>query len=148
MKSRESYGVDRRDYDLVGSCLTPKFQATLGDKSFTNVDDLTAHIRSTVEGYDTTTHFLGNQLIDLHGDEAEVDTYCYVTHRDSADTPSSEWAKGGMRYVDKLIRTGDRWLIAERATATNRTEIEGHSIRYFPAYGLAKPLGKSERGIG
>jgi hypothetical protein len=141
--ARLSHGVDDRNDDLVRSCFAPKFQATLNGKSLTDLDELIGHIKSTVEDYDTTTHFLGNQLIDIRGDEAAVDTYSYVTHRDSPGTPFSDWTKGGMRYVDKLVRSGDRWLIRERTTTTNQTDIDGHTIRAFPAYGLAKPLQES-----
>lgn len=33
-----------------------------------------------------TNHFLGNQLFELKGNTAQVETYCYLTHRDPRRT--------------------------------------------------------------
>lgn len=115
-----TFGLDRRDYDLVRSCFAPTFRYRDGDKEFTNVDTFIPYIKGLMEQVRATHHFLGNQLMQMRGDRAEVETYCYLTHRDGPMGESTQWSKGGRKFMDKLVKRGDRWLIEEREIATNK----------------------------
>ncbi len=117
-------GLDRRDYDLVRACFAPTFTYRDGDKHFADADAFIAYIKAYVEQVKVTNHFLGNQLIDIRGNEAHVETYCYLTHRDSPNGVPSEWGKGGRKFMDKLVKRGERWLIAEREIGNNRMPEE------------------------
>ena len=110
---RYTLGVDRRDYDLIRSCFAPDFHARYHDRSFTDLGSLVEYIKG-VERWHSTTHFLGNQLIHVHGDEADVDTYAFIMHRETESGPVSDWSKGAARYIDKVVRKDGRWLIRER----------------------------------
>ncbi len=138
---RFEVGVDRRDYDLVRNACAPKITVHALGKTFTTADELIGFMRGRVEEFWQTTHFMGNQLITVQGNEAMADTYCYLMHRDSPETPWSDWAKGGRRFKDKFVKSNGRWLLTERSMVTNRTTVPEHSIRSFPAMGLGKPLG-------
>lgn len=32
----------------------------------------------------------------------------------------SDWSKGGRKFMDRLVKRGERWLIAEREIGNNR----------------------------
>jgi hypothetical protein len=106
-------GVDLRDYERIARCFASDFDASYGDRRFTDITPLIEFIRG-VERFDSTTHFLGSQLIDVDGDEAGVETYALITHRESADGQTAEWVPGGGRYVDRWVRENGRWRIRER----------------------------------
>ena len=117
--ARYALGVDRGDHELVQSCFAPGFQATFGDITVRDAGALEAHLDKYVGRWHSRHHFLNNQLIDINGDEAEVDTYAYITHRDAADAPISDWSKGARRFVDRFVRHDGRWLIKSRRLETN-----------------------------
>ena len=110
-------GIDLHDYDRIARCFASDFQASYGDRAFTDMDALIAFIQG-VERFDSTTHFLGSQLIDLTGDVADVETYALITHRETVDGAPVEWVPGGGRYVDRFVREQGRWRIGRRGAAT------------------------------
>jgi ketosteroid isomerase-like protein len=61
--------------------------------------------------FSATSHHLSNTKINLEGDRATAMSYVYAFHR-MADTgePLHYWG----RWVDRLKRTGEGWLFAER----------------------------------
>lgn len=127
--TRHAWAMDRRDYEGVRKTLAPGFRYEHGDRRIAHTDAFLADMKATLEQAHSHGHFLGNQLIDLKGDAAEVETYCYVTHRESAGSPWSDWATGGRRYVDTLVRSGTQWLLVERRVLTNQMPPEKILIR-------------------
>ena len=106
---RYARGVDRRDFELVASCFTPdaSYEGALARGC---IADALAALRGQTSRYETTMHFLGNQVIELAGDGARSETYALAFHR---------LREGGMltvaiRYVDELVRHGEHWLIRAR----------------------------------
>ena len=61
--------------------------------------------------FSATSHHLSNTKINLEGDQATAMSYVYAFHR-MADTgePLHYWG----RWVDRLKRTDEGWLFAER----------------------------------
>ena len=61
--------------------------------------------------FSATSHHLSNVSIRLDGDRATAMSYVYAFHR-MADTndPMHYWG----RWVDRLVRTEEGWLLAER----------------------------------
>lgn len=59
-------------------------------------------------------HGIGNILIELHGDQAVVESYfqAWQADRDAAGQPQATFLCG--RYVDRFERRGSEWRIAER----------------------------------
>jgi len=109
-------GMDRRDCALVRSCFTADavaFGAWSGP-----IDDYLPHVRAWIESYPVgaTTHFTGNQLIELDGDNARLETYL-LTVQWTKDGPAHDEPPGavsGVRYQDDVVRTGSGWRIARR----------------------------------
>ena len=109
-------GVDRRDWDLVRSCFTHDavaFGAWSGP-----IDEYLPHVRTWIETYPVgaTTHLTGNQLIDLSGDSAHLETYLLTVQWTQPGPAHAEppGAVSGVRYQDDVVRTPDGWRIARR----------------------------------
>ncbi len=115
-------GVDLRDYDRIRSCFASSFRASYGSREFTNAEELIEFI-SGVEHFPSTTHFLGTQLIDVDGDNAWMQTYSLITHRPNEEDNTTDWVAAG-QYVDRLVRGGGRWRIAERGPSARRDRLD------------------------
>jgi hypothetical protein len=118
--ARSAFAADTRDWELLASCLVRGFEACFEDGS--TADDASYAVRleaATPDDRQSCT-FLGNQLMDLSGDRAVVETYAYVTERDAAGGPLSPWSEGPRRFVDEVVRADNGWCIEKRAIKTNR----------------------------
>ena len=108
------------DEARIRAFLARGFEACFEDGS--TADDASYAVRleaATPDDRQSCT-FLGNQLMDLSGDQAVVETYAYVTERDAAGGPLSPWSEGPRRFVDEVVRTDNGWCIEKRAIKTNR----------------------------
>lgn len=77
----------------------------------------------------TTNHLVGNQEIEVRGDEAQVLSYVYRTQRQ--DGAESHWGDGPHNWHDRLERQDGGWQLAERrevnllaASEPQATEME------------------------
>jgi 3-phenylpropionate/cinnamic acid dioxygenase small subunit len=108
-------GVDRRDWDLVRSCFTDDCFVE-GSRAAAPIGEYLADLIPGVEHFPTTMHFMGNQLVEVSGDEGQVETYAVAFHwaaeQAGADDPANLVV--GVRYHDSVVRTGAGWLIARR----------------------------------
>ncbi len=60
-----------------------------------------------------STHFMGDQAIQINGDSAEVETYAVAFGIHYVDgTPSVVMT--GLRYVDTMVRQDGQWLVRHR----------------------------------
>lgn len=60
-----------------------------------------------------TTHFVGNMSIRVDGDTADAETYVIANLFYEADGVDHVIVRS-LRYIDKLVRTGDGWRIRRR----------------------------------
>lgn len=110
---RYAKGIDRRDFDLVASCFTPDAYADYDRLGPVNGIDQILGIVKGVLRYNHTTHFMANQLIEVYGDTAVMETYAIAYLRLEKDGVEYD-TTGGLRYVDKLVKRDDKWLINHR----------------------------------
>jgi hypothetical protein len=61
----------------------------------------------------TSTHLLGNQYIEINGQEAACETYFFAIQRTMRDNGVVEFMAAG-RYLDRCARCNGEWRIAER----------------------------------
>ena len=113
-----AHGVDRRDWDLVRSCFSDDAEAQ-GSRSTGPIEPYLDQLRPGVEFYPTTMHFMGNQLIELDGDTAQVETYAVAYHwkDEVAGTDHPENLVVGVRYLDTVERRPEGWRITRRQVA-------------------------------
>lgn len=125
---RYARGVDRKDLDLVASCFLPD-AAYEGALAHGTITEALARLRTSMARYESTMHFVGNQLIEISGDSAQSETYAVAYHRLTEGNVTQLFAVG-VRYLDELVRAGEQWRIRRRVVKTEwqRTdEIERRS---------------------
>jgi ketosteroid isomerase-like protein len=107
-------GVDRRDWDLVRSCYHPDAVDHHGPYSG-GVDGFIAWAMEFVEEVVSTTHFVGNQLVDVEGNTAWHEAYCRAYHRMKAtdSAPEAEYVVN-LRYLDRMDARDGEWKISDR----------------------------------
>jgi len=95
---------------------------------------LAAAMRTSLARFQRTSHHLGNIEVTFQGaDAATAESTVIAWHR---RLDGSEWTLYG-RYVDRWVRSGGGWLIAERALcaagATGRDDSELSALGRAPS---------------
>ena len=121
---RYARSVDSHDFATMRSCFAD-------DLVFLNIgspdaqhggDTYTETIRRLLLPFGATQHLLGNQVVEIDGDTAHVETDVQATHFivDDPDTVTTLWAT----YVDEMARAGDghQWVITHRNLRTRGTQ--------------------------
>jgi len=119
---RYARGVDRKDLDLVAACFTPD-AAYEGALAHGTIAEALARLRDSMARYDSTMHFIGNQLIEIDGETANSETYAVAYHR-LAEAGVAKLFTVGVRYLDELARNSDGWRIRRRAVKMEWQRIE------------------------
>ena len=117
-------GIDRRDYELVRSCYHLDATDDHGDFSG-NIDDFLVYVQRSLPRYERTMHFIGNVLIDVHGDTARAESYLTAYHRVPASRtkPERDFI-ANLRYVDDFERRHGEWRIAARVCVFEFSRID------------------------
>jgi len=115
---RYSRGVDRLDADMVRSAYWP--DCTDNHMSFTgNAEEFIAWSFPIMGTMDQTMHIIGNVLMTIRGDTADVESYFYGIHRINLPDGAKSDVIGAGRYVDNFEKRGDEWRIARRMVVTD-----------------------------
>ena len=73
--------------------------------------EIAARLGKILDLFSATSHHLSNVSIRLDGDRATAMSYVYAFHRmANTNDPMHYWG----RWVDRLVRTDEGWLFAER----------------------------------
>jgi hypothetical protein len=106
-------GVDRRDWDLVRSC----YHADALDYHGPFEGGVDEFIEWAVERMDSvvSTHFIGNQIVDVEGDVAWHEAYnvAFIRRPAGDGVPAVDWVIN-IRYLDRMERRDGHWRIADR----------------------------------
>jgi SnoaL-like domain len=107
-------GVDRRDWDLVRSCYHPDAVDHHGPYSG-GVDGFVTWGKQVLDAVLSTTHFVGNQIVDVDGSAAWHEAYCRAYHRLKAtdSEPEQDWVIN-LRYLDHFECRDGEWKISDR----------------------------------
>jgi hypothetical protein len=109
--------MDRCDAELLGSVY---HEGALDEHGLPGEDGTAAWFREHVfaildASCEATQHFLGNSLISVDGERADVESYVialHVGHPDAAGARTLDTV--GARYVDRFERRAGSWRIAHR----------------------------------
>ena len=66
-----------------------------------------------LHAYEATTHFTGNMVTDIHGDEASTETYCIAHHLQKTDEGRTD-LRMSVRYRDSFVRVDGAWRMSKR----------------------------------
>jgi hypothetical protein len=152
VQKRYCRGVDRRDFAMVRDCFHPDAELDYGFYAG-GVDGFMKHAEAGLASYEATTHFIGNQLVELDDDSAWAEHYVIAYHRCPAErgTPEHDFICN-FRYVDRMEwRPGEAedgaWKIARRVLLVDSwrrqplpdlgpgsTQVPGRRDRSDPSY--------------
>jgi SnoaL-like domain len=129
-------GVDRRDWDLVRSCYHSDALDHHGPYTG-GIDGFIDWAIEFLEQVDSLTHFVGNQLVTVKGDEAWHEAYCRSYHRlkPTETSPALDWIMN-VRYLDRFERRDGVWKIADRLVVadTDRRDLVAGDARLGPEW--------------
>jgi hypothetical protein len=129
--------VDRMDWDLLRSCYHPGAVDDHG--SFRGgVEEFIGWLAGQLPHLVSTMHFTGNQLVEIDGDRAWMESYTRAYHRipATAGAPAADLVLN-VRYVDRLEKRDGEWRIVDRVLVHD-------SERFDPVQGLAAEFGADQ----
>jgi len=122
-------GIDRRRMDIVRSCYHPDASDHHGDYRG-GVDGAITHFERELARWDSTSHFIGNVLIDVAGSQARVESYALAHHRrDTTAAKAGIDFVAGVRYVDDFEQRDGEWRISTRVVVVDWTRTDELSDR-------------------
>lgn len=125
-------GADRLDRELVEAAYHPDAFDDHG--TFTGDRDTAVDvIVSNPSGAPVGMHHLGNMLIELDGDTANVETYFLACKAMEVDGVAQTSVRAG-RYLDRFERRDGTWRIAHRVVVDDWSRLDAAPS---PAPGLA-----------
>ncbi len=114
---RYARGVDRLDADMIRSAYWPDVQDTHLD-FHGDAEAFIAWAFPIMGTMDQTMHMIGNVLIALHGEHADVEAYFYGYHRVTIEGCKRDVIGAG-RYLDRFEKREDEWRIIKRLVITD-----------------------------
>lgn len=110
-------GIDTRDWALFESVFLPEFHFDYsthraGAEGPMTATRWAAACRRRFDTMQATQHTMTNPRVDIDADTARCRMYVEAWHLADIDG-SPEWCTIGGEYIDTLVRSGDRWLIAD-----------------------------------
>lgn len=114
-------GIDRRDWDLVRSCFADDAHVA-GSRTSSGLDEYLPSLRTGVEYFPATMHFVGNQIVEVDPDlrSGRVETYAVAYHWRGAEPGAAhpENLVMGVRYQDEIVESADgEWRIRRRSVS-------------------------------
>lgn len=136
---RRARAADRRDVDLALSCYHD--DATENHEGFAGTAAEFTRDRSMISPNSTAPvtflwHFLSNVLIDLRGDEADVESYHIAVVGRETDAEGATQSTIGGRYLDRFAFRDGRWAIAERSVVFDWSRVDPETTTYWDLVGL------------
>lgn len=115
---RYSRGADRLDAEMLRSTYWP--DAVDEHLDFTgNVEEFIAWSFPIMAAMDQMMHLIGNVLMRIDGDRADVESYFYGYHRINKPDGTKADVIGAGRYIDNFEQRGGEWRIARRLVQTD-----------------------------
>lgn len=113
---RYARAIDTRDYPLLDTCFVPDAHVDYTQSGGTKgaYPEVRAWLEKALAPFATMMHMVGNTTLELDGDEANSRTYVINPMGFPNPDGTLHMFTVGAHYVDKLVRTGDGWRIAER----------------------------------
>ncbi len=111
------------DWELVQSCYHPDGLDHHDGFSGTATEFI-AWIQPILAGLESTTHFVGNQLVEITGDTAWAEHYTQsINRRRRADGVAFDTFVN-MRYLDRLERRNGDWRIKDRRMTIDSERVD------------------------
>jgi hypothetical protein len=115
--------VDRVDEELLRSVYHPDAVDNHGLFNGAAADFVPWCITQLRQAYTATQHFIGNELIEVEGDQAWCEFYFVAYHRYERKGEPRHMSAGG-RYVDRWERRRGEWRISERTVVVDWQRVD------------------------
>jgi len=117
-------GVDRGDHALLEPAFHDDAYDDHGNFSGTKADALAA-LKKSAENKAVTAsmHHIGNVLIDLKGDEADVESYFVAYQQRQEDGKTYTRSRAG-RYLDHFVKENGRWSVIRRVVIDDWSRLD------------------------
>jgi len=138
-------GIDRADFALIRSCYHDDALDDHGDY-VGGIDGFIEYCRAGLPNFLSTTHFTGNQIIEIDGDSAWSETYARAYHR-VAPASEGEPMKDlvvNARYVDRFEKRDGEWKIAHRKVVVDSDRVDIVTERWVPESQLCGARDRSD----
>jgi ketosteroid isomerase-like protein len=134
--------IDRMDWELLRSCYHPDAVDDHGEY-VGGIDGFVEYCKAGTPNFVGTTHFTGNQLVEVEGDSAWAEHHAVAYHRVAANAegPERDLISIG-RYVDRYERRGGEWRLSHRKVVVDYDRVDAVLGHWVPAIQL---LGKRDR---
>jgi len=133
--ARYCRGVDRCDAELLRSVYHPGAVDDHGIFKGSAEEFVDVVLPGLLDTWAATMHVLGQSVIDVRGESADVETYFVAYHRRGADDETWLDTFGG-RYVDRFEQRDGAWKIAHRVVVHEWSKVEQVEMT-FPTDGFA-----------
>lgn len=110
---RYCVGIDRCDEEMLRSTYWPDAHDVHGDFDGSG-DEFVEWVLPRLKDLVRTQHFIGNSLIRLEGNFANVETYLRNWHTLRAPDGHEHDLIHGGRYLDRMEKRGEEWRIIDR----------------------------------
>lgn len=110
---RFSRAIDRIDITLGSHLYWPDGTDDHGGLFRGSWPEYFAFAEKLLSGMQATQHFIGNVLIEIDGDAANVESYVLAYHGLTSNGTNMNYV-GGARYLDKLQKRDDEWRVLDR----------------------------------
>jgi hypothetical protein len=134
--ARYCKGVDRTDEELIRSAYWPDIDASQLDFRG-GAEAFIAWSFPSVRTMELMSHQIGNVLIELDGDRADVQT-SFISYRQVEQDGVRQGYMGGGRYLDRFERRDGVWKIAKRLVVTDWSHELGEANPHLPMAGAVK----------
>jgi hypothetical protein len=133
-------GADRLDAELMRSAYHSDGFDDHGDIRADRDQYVETVMKVLAEHYLSTSHILGQQLIELSGDDAHVETYFIAVHTHEPGGVLTQDTVYG-RYIDRFQRRDAVWGILHRSVV-----IDSYNSDVVRPWALYSDINKMERG--
>jgi hypothetical protein len=123
-------GVDRRDWALVAACFHDDATQTIGSFGTGRAKDCLEWTREMLEDCVSSTHFVGNVLIEVDGNSAVAESYCLGLHRRARPDGTIDDAVANVRYLDRFSRRAGEWRIVDRTCVFDPGRVDPLAVDY------------------
>jgi ketosteroid isomerase-like protein len=125
-------GIDRMDWELIRSCYHPDAIDDHGEY-VGGIDGFIDYCKAGCPTFVSTTHFTGNQLIEVDGAVAWAETYARAYHRVAGkDGEPDKDLVVNTRYVDRFEKRAGEWRIAHRKVVVDTDRVDVVTERWVP----------------
>ena len=137
-------GIDRMDWDLIRSCYHPDAIDDHGE-FVGGIDEFIEYCKKGCPTFISTTHFTGNQLVEVDGDSAWAEHYARAYHRveDGPGGPIKDLVVN-TRYVDRFEKRAGEWRIAKRVVVVDTDRVDPVNERWVPESQLRSARDRSD----